>query len=433
MRHDRSHKLFERAQQRIPGGVNSPVRAYKGVGGHPVFLQRGEGAFVYDADGNRYIDYIGSWGPLILGHAPSAVIDAINDAARDGTSFGAATWREVELAERVVQAVPSIDKVRFVNSGTEATMSALRLARGYTQRDRVIKFAGCYHGHGDAFLSESAGSGVATLGIPGCAGVPAGAASDTITVPYNDLDSVRAVLEGPARGTVAAIIVEPIACNMGMVKPKPGFLQGLRALCDEHRCVLIFDEVITGFRLGLGGAQGLYDVRPDLSTFGKIIGGGLPVGAYGGREDIMNCLAPIGPVYQAGTLSGNPIAMAAGIATLDALAKDNTYALLETHAASLERGMHTVLAKHNHPALFMRVGSIVYLWFKENAARGPDNYDEIKQADATRFGKFFHLLLEEGIMIAPSAFEVGFVSTAHTQQHIDATLSVVDRAFAQLG
>lgn len=432
MKHDRSKKLYERALELIPGGVNSPVRAFKAVGGEPVFMARGEGPFLYDVDGNRYIDYVGSFGPLILGHAPAAIVEEVARAAKDGTSFGWATARELELAERVLRAVPSIERVRFVNSGTEATMSALRLARGFRGRERVIKFAGCYHGHADAFLSEAAGSGVATLGIPGSAGVPQGAARDTLTLPYNDLERVASTL-AQAGDNVAAVILEPVAANMGLVPPAPGFLEGLRALCDRHGALLIFDEVITGFRLGLAGAQGLYGVRPDLTTFGKIIGGGLPVGAYGGRADVMDKVAPAGPVYQAGTLSGNPLAMAAGIAMLDALAKPGFYEQLDREADALTLGLNDAFAAHGRLALAYRVGSIFGVWFKPGATEPPRNYTEIKGADTQRFARFFRALLEEGVAVAPSAFEVGFVSAAHQRQHIDATVTAVKRALAALG
>jgi len=426
MKRERSRKLYERACNVIPGGVSSPVRAFKGVGGDPLFLQRGEGPYVYDADNNRYVDYVGSWGPLILGHAPEVVVEAIKRTAKDGTSFGAGTLREVELAQMVVNAVPSVDKVRFVNSGTEATMSALRLARGYTGRDRVIKFSGCYHGHADAFLSD-AGSGVATLGIPGSAGVPAGAAQDTITLPYNDLEAVEKTFNDIGE-TIAAIIIEPIACNMGMVLPKDGYLQGLRTLCDKHGSVLIFDEVITGFRLGLAGAQGYFDVKADLSTFGKVIGGGLPVGAYGGRADIMEKVAPLGPVYQAGTLSGNPLAMAAGIATLQELSSVGFYEDMETRAAAFGNRINEVLETHGNPAYLNRTGSIFYLWFKANQSEGPSNYEDIKSADAERFGRYFQAVLENGVWLAPSAFEVGFISAAHTQSLLDATVTAMNNA-----
>jgi len=429
MRRDQSQKLYEKAVGLLPGGVDSPVRAFKAVGGNPIFVSHGEGPFIHDADGNRYIDYVCSWGPLILGHAPAAVIEAVSQAAREGTSFGYSTAREVELAEHVVNAVPSVERVRFVNSGTEATMSALRLARGFTGRDRVIKFAGCYHGHADAFLAD-AGSGVATLGIPGSAGVPEGAVRDSLTVPFNDLDAVTATF-AEAGDTVAAVIVEPVACNMGLVQPQPGFLEGLRSLCDQHGALLIFDEVITGFRLGLGGAQEHFGVRPDLSTFGKVIGGGLPVGAYGGRADVMNKVAPLGPVYQAGTLSGNPLAMAAGIATLEQIEQPGFYDGLETHTASLEHGLSELFAKYGNLARVERIASILYMWFKPEQTTPPTSYDDIKSADAALFGRFFAALLDQGVAIAPSAFEVGFVSAAHQQSHIDTTIAAVDRALEQ--
>ena len=424
MKHTRSHDYFSRALKVMPGGVSSPVRAFRAVGGEPPVIVRGEGPFLIDADDNRYIDYICSWGPLILGHAPQKVVAALHEAAQQGTSFGAATAREVELAERVVKAVPSLEKVRFVNSGTEATMSALRLARGFTHRDRVIKFSGCYHGHADAFLSE-AGSGVATLGVAGSAGVPEGAAHDTLTVPFNDLNGVEDVMRkhGPS---VAAIIVEPVACNMGMVLPQDGFLAGLRTICDRTGALLIFDEVITGFRLGLSGAQGRFGIRPDLTTFGKIIGGGLPVGAYGGRAEIMDQIAPLGPVYQAGTLSGNPLAMAAGIATLDALEAPGFYARLDDMTARLCHGLEAVLDRHGKPARVDRIASIFYLWFNPEAKAPPRNYQEIKGADAKAFGAVFSALLEKGIYLAPSAYEVGFVSAAHSANEIDTTIAMLD-------
>lgn len=424
-RRERSKQWYKRATAVTPGGVNSPVRAFRSVGEEPLFIKQGEGPYVTDVDGNRYIDFVGSWGPLILGHAHPNVVDAIIQTARGGTSFGATTPREVELAERVTKLVPSVEQVRFVNSGTEATMSALRLARGITKRDRVIKFSGGYHGHADAFLTD-AGSGIATLGIPDSAGVPTGAAQDSITVPYNDLNAVSDVLTKMG-DTVAAIIVEPIACNMGMVQPAPGFLQGLRDLCDKHGALLIFDEVITGFRVARGGAQELYGVLPDLTTFGKIIGGGLPVGAYGGRAAHMSHIAPMGPVYQAGTLSGNPLAMAAGIATLDILSQPGFYENLETKSAAFAAQMSSTFAKHGHPALFCRVGSIFYSWFKAGETQPPQNYAEIKTADAQVFATFFRTLLGQGIYIAPSAFEVGFVSAAHEKMHLDSTVTAVDR------
>lgn len=427
MIHERSQTLFERAQALIPGGVNSPVRAFKAVGGDPIFITRGEGPYIYDEDGNRYIDYVLSWGPLILGHADPAVTEAIRATAAQGTSFGWATGREVELASRVIEAVPSVEKVRFVNSGTEATMSAVRLARGFTGRPTLVKFAGCYHGHADAFLSESAGSGVATLGIPGSAGVPEGAARDTLTVPFNDIEAIAAVMH--ERGEhVAALIVEPVAANMGLVLPKLEFLKKLRSLCDEHGALLIFDEVMTGFRLALGGAQERLGVRPDLTTFGKVIGGGLPVGAYGGRLDVMNRVAPVGPVYQAGTLSGNPLAMAAGIATLDRIAKPGFFEELEHIGMLLESQVQEVLRKYGNPARFDRIGSMFGFWFNSDAQGPPQNYDDIRRGDTQRFGGFFRALLQDGIAIAPSAFEVGFLSCVHRPEDIEATRAALERA-----
>jgi len=430
MNTERSQALYKRATELMPGGVNSPVRAFGSVGGSPIFIDRGEGPRVIDVDGNAYLDYVCSWGPLILGHAHPAVVEAIVSTAAKGTSFGATTEKEVELAQLVIEAVESVDVIRFVSSGTEATMSALRLARGYTQRDRVIKFAGCYHGHTDAFLTD-AGSGVATLGIPGSAGVPENTAKDTITLPYNDLDSVSAYLSQHG-AEVAAIILEPIACNMGMVKPVDGFLAGLRELCDKHGSLLIFDEVITGFRVGLGGAQKLYGVQADLTTFGKIIGAGLPVGAYGGRADIMAKIAPCGPVYQAGTLSGNPLAMAAGIAALKELSKESTYISLEEKGAYFEAGVRTLLDKYDQPAFFNRVGSIFYLWMCDDAQQAPRNYQDIKGGSPERYAKLFRHLLADGVYLAPSGFEVGFISTAHTFSDLDTTLEKLDSAFEKI-
>ncbi len=423
-----SKKLFEAASALIPGGVNSPVRAFGSVGGQPIFIERGEGALIWDVDGNRYIDFVGSWGPLILGHAHPAIVEAISKCAQDGTSFGAATKREIELATLVTDALPSMDQVRFVNSGTEATMSALRLARGFTGRDRLVKFAGCYHGHGDAFLSD-AGSGVATLGIPGSSGVPEGAAKDTITLPYNDIDTLTQAFD-TVGDEIAAVIIEPVACNMGLVMPAEGFLQAVRKLCDKHGALFIFDEVITGFRLGLGGAQEHFGIKPDLSTFGKIIGGGLPVGAYGGRRDIMSKIAPLGPVYQAGTLSGNPLAMAAGIATLKELGKPGFYEALQTKADHFTNGLQGILEKNGKPARLSHIASIYHMWLKQGATAAPLNYDDIKSADVASFGPIFNKLLEKGVYIAPSAFEVGFISSAHTQEQLDEALLAIDSALS---
>ncbi len=417
-----------RAQAVIPGGVSSPVRAFKSVGGQPLFITSADGAYLLDADGKRYLDYVGSWGPLILGHAHPQVVEAIERAARDGTSFGFATAREVELAELIVEAMPHVQMLRFVNSGTEATMSALRVARGFTGRERVLKFSGCYHGHADSFLVE-AGSGVATLGIPGSAGVPAAVAHDTLTVPFNDLALAQETMSHYGH-TVAAIIVEPIACNVGLIPPQPGFLDGLRSLCDRYGALLIFDEVITGFRVGLGGAQALYNIRPDLTTLGKIIGGGLPVGAYGGRRDLMEKVAPLGPVYQAGTLSGNPLAMAAGLATLRAVAAPGFYERLHGVAERLVLGITTLLSRHGRPARAERIGSIFHLWFKAGQSTPPRNYEDMRGADPERFARFFTALIDRGVVIAPSAYEVGFVSAAHSQDHIAQTLEAMEHALS---
>ena len=430
MTRSRSKRLFDKAQELIPGGVSSPVRAFKAVGGDPLFIARAEGPHLFDVDNNRYIDYVCSWGPLILGHAPDSVTEAVVEAAKDGTSYGTATPKEVELAERVVNAVPYLERVRFVNSGTEATMSALRVARGTTGRDRVVKFEGCYHGHADAFMT-AAGSGIATLGIPGTQGVPTGTAQDTITVPYNDLEKLEGVMNEVGE-TVAAIIVEPVACNMGLVEPKPGFLEGLRSLCDQHGSLLIFDEVITGFRVALGGAQELYNVRPDLSTFGKIIGGGLPVGAYGGRADLMNQVAPEGPIYQAGTLSGNPLAMAAGIATFDKLSQAGFYEQLQNRCQQFGKELQEVLDKHGNPAKLCQLGSIFYLWFAASEKQKPENYTDIQAGNAEFYRGFFQRLLEQGVYLAPSAFEVGFVSDAHSPTHLAATCTAMDQALTEL-
>ena len=430
MERPKSRELFARAKQLMPGGVNSPVRAFKSVGGEPIFIERAEGAHLFDVDGNKYLDFVCSWGPLILGHAHPAVVNAVKEAAIEGTSFGAATLREIELSERIISAVPTLEKVRFTSSGTEAAMSALRLARGFTGRDKIIKFSGCYHGHADPFLVE-AGSGVATLGIPGSVGVTTGTAKDTLTVAYNDLDGVRALME-ECGSEIAAIMLEPIACNMGMVKPEPGFLQGLREICDQYGSVLFFDEVITGFRVGLGGAQELYGVMPDMSAFGKVIGSGLPVGAYGGRADIMNWVAPSGPVYQAGTLSGNPLAMAAGKAAFDVLAAPGFYEELEKKGAFFESLIRPILDKYDQPAHFERQGSLFYMWFKENASNAPKNYDEIKTGSPERYGKFFWELMNRGVYLAPSAFEVGFISAAHQESDLEFAASAIDEAFAAL-
>ncbi len=409
-----SEALFARAQQYIPGGVNSPVRAFRGVGGTPRFIARGDGSHMFDVDGNEYIDYICSWGPLLFGHRPKFVIDAIAAVLELGTSFGAPTGREVELAELIIDSVPSIEMVRLVNSGTEACMSAIRLARGFTGRDLTVKFEGCYHGHVDSLLVK-AGSGLATLSLPDTAGVPKSFSRTTIALPFNDLDAVEAAFRDQGDG-IAAIIVEPVAGNMGCVPPAPGFLEGLRRITEHYGALLIFDEVMTGFRLSRGGAQQLYGVKPDLTTLGKIIGGGLPIAAYGGRADIMNKVAPVGPVYQAGTLSGNPLAVSAGIAMLTYLeAHPETYDTLETRTAELVRHVPEGLCVN-------RVGSMWTLFFQEGPVR---NYEEAKRSDTAAFARFFHHLLENGVYFPPSQFEAGFVSAAHTPQDIAFTTNAI--------
>ncbi|HET7653708.1 MAG TPA: glutamate-1-semialdehyde 2,1-aminomutase [Acidimicrobiales bacterium] len=401
-------ELFARARAVIPGGVDSPVRAFGSVGGTPYFVARAEGAYVYDVEGRRYTDYVQSWGASILGHAHPAVVEAVQRAATDGTSFGAPTEREVLLAEAIRARVPSCEKVRLVSSGTEATMTAIRVARGFTGRDRIVKFAGCYHGHADVLLA-AAGSGVATLGLPDSAGVPTHAVDDTIVAPYNVVPTLD--------DDVACVIVEPVAANMGLVEPQPGFLDGLRKECDRVGALLIFDEVITGFRLGLGGAQARYGVTPDLSTFGKVIGGGLPLATFGGRADVMDVLAPDGPVYQAGTLSGNPLATAAGLAVLDQL-DDAAYLKLEGRAEQLTNWLNDVFRDAGVEAQIFHVGTLVGMFF---AAARPTNYDEVKTADAKAYATFFHEMLSRGVALAPSAFEVAFPSLAHTKDDLERT------------
>jgi glutamate-1-semialdehyde 2,1-aminomutase len=419
-----SEELFARALRLIPGGVNSPVRAFKAVGGTPLFFRKAQGSRFWDADARQFIDFVGSWGPLILGHAPAAVVDAIVEAAHRGTSFGAPCAGEVELAERVVRHVPSVQKVRFVSSGTEATMSALRLARGFTGRRKILKFEGCYHGHSDALL-VAAGSGLATLGIPDSAGVTDSTVIDTLVAPYNDIGAVERVLERHGKD-LAAIIVEPVAGNMGCVAPRAGYLAALRELTRDAGALLIFDEVITGFRLGLGGAQALYGVMPDLTCLGKILGGGLPVGAYGGRVDIMDHVAPSGPVYQAGTLSGNPLAMAAGCATLDALTRPGTYERLESLGARLEEGLRSARLEGDVKATVNRVGSMLTLFFTP----GPvTDYESAKKSDTALFARFFHALLDMGIYFPPGQYEAAFVSLAHSDADVDAAVQAARQAF----
>ena len=427
MRTQVSQELFERAQRLLPGGVDSPVRAFRAVGGTPRFLVRGEGARVLDADGNVYIDYLASWGPLIHGHAHPVVVEAITAAARDGTSFGAPTPREVELAELVVGAVPSVEVVRFVNSGTEATMSAVRLARAYTGRDTILKFDGCYHGHADSLLVK-AGSGPLSLGAPDSPGVPADLARHTLSVPYNNLAAVEAAFQAQPEG-IAVVAVEPIAGNMGLVPPAPGFLAGLRELTTRYGALLLLDEVITGFRVAYGGAQSLYGITPDLTTLGKVLGGGLPVGAYGGRRELMQQMAPIGPVYQAGTLSGNPLAMAAGCAALRLLYGGEPYKRLETLSATLASGLADAAAAAGVPVQVARVGSMLTVFFTDTAVV---DYDTARTADTARYGRFFHAMLERGVYLPPSQFEVWFVSLAHTEEDIAATIVAARAAFGEV-
>ncbi len=426
MKNGRSRELFATALGLIPGGVNSPVRAFRAVGGEPFFAVRAKGAKIWDADGNEYIDYVGTWGPAIHGHAPPQIVEAIREAAEQGTSFGIPNPLEVEMAQWIVNAVPSIEKVRLCNSGTEAVMSAIRLARGFTKRDKIIKFDGCYHGHVDSLLVK-AGSGALTFGHPDSAGVPAAFVEHTVVVPFNDEEAVRRTLDAN-RGQVAGIILEPVPGNAGLYPPRPGFLEFLRRITTEQDVLLIFDEVMTGFRLARGGAQELYGIKPDLSCFGKVIGGGLPVGAFGGRREIMDHLAPLGPVYQAGTLSGNPLAMAAGLASLRLLSTE-TYQRLDESGAQLEKGMREIAARANVPVAFNRVGSMFCGYFTE----GPVwNLEDALRSDRARFAKFFHGLLHEGVYLAPSQFEAGFISTAHGSEEIDQTLRAVEKVMATL-
>jgi glutamate-1-semialdehyde 2,1-aminomutase len=414
-----SETLFARAQDLIPGGVNSPVRAFRAVGGAPVFMQSAEGAWLTDVDGNKYVDFINSWGPMILGHAPAVVLDAVREALPHSLSYGAPTRREVELAELLIELVPSVEKVRLVNSGTEATMSAIRVARGYTGRDKILKFEGCYHGHGDSFLI-AAGSGALTLGAPDSPGVTEGVAKDTLTVPYNDVPALKAAIAANP-DQIAAVIIEPVVGNMGLVEPAAGFLAELRALCTEHGIVLIFDEVMTGFRLAPGGAQELFGITPDLTTLGKIIGGGLPVGAYGGRADIMNQVAPAGKVYQAGTLSGNPLATAAGLAQLRYLHEHpEVYAQLEATTARLADGTREIAKELDLNYTVNRVGSMFSLFFTSEPV---NNLEDAKKADLPAFGRYFHGMLKRGIYLAPSQFEALFISTSITDELVEKYLT----------
>ncbi|QGX92225.1 glutamate-1-semialdehyde-2,1-aminomutase [Tatumella sp. TA1] len=425
---NKSETLFQEAQSVIPGGVNSPVRAFSGVGGTPLFIERAEGAYIYDADGKAYIDYVGSWGPMVLGHNNAEIRNAVIAAAERGLSFGAPTEMEVKMAELVCELVPSMDMVRMVNSGTEATMSAIRLARGFTRRDKLIKFEGCYHGHADHLLVK-AGSGALTLGQPNSPGVPADVVRHTLTCTYNDVDSVRQAFE-QYPDDIACVIVEPVAGNMNCIPPQPGFLQGLRALCDEFGALLIIDEVMTGFRVALGGAQAYYNVIPDLTCLGKIIGGGMPVGAFGGRKDVMEALAPLGPVYQAGTLSGNPIAMAAGYACLQQLSQPGVHSTLTSLTERLCAGLHRVAEQYNIPLVTNQVGAMFGLFFTDD--KQVTCYADVTRCDTQRFKQFFHLMLEEGIYFAPSAYEAGFMSLAHSEEDIDRTIEAARRSFAKL-
>ena len=428
MQQSRSQQLFEQAQRVIPGGVNSPVRSFRAVAGTPPFLARGQGSRVWDVDGNEYIDYLGSWGPLALGHAHPVVVEAVQRAAADGTSFGAPVEQEVELAEIICAALPSVDSLRLVNSGTEACMTALRLARAYTGRPKIVKFAGNYHGHADGLL-VAAGSGALTHGVPTSAGVPESYAAETLVATYNDVASVAELFDAWPND-IAAVIVEPVAGNMGVVPPAAGFLNSLRSITEANGALLIFDEVITGFRVAYGGAQSLFGVTPDITTMGKIIGGGLPVGAYGGRRDVMEMVAPLGPMYQAGTLSGNPLAVTAGVATLKELQRPGTYERLEASASRLTDGIAAAFSQVEIPSSINRVGSMFTGFFNPGTVA---TLSEVEKSDTTTYGRYFHALLERGVYIAPSQFEAGFVSVAHTDADIDRTIVAVGDALSQVG
>ncbi|MCX6008625.1 MAG: glutamate-1-semialdehyde 2,1-aminomutase [Chloroflexi bacterium] len=423
----RSEQLFEEAQRYLPGGVNSPVRAFKAVGGTPLFIKRGQGSRLYDEDGNEFIDYVCSWGPLILGHAQPRVVRAVKKAIERGSSFGCPTELETTLARMVCEAMPSIEMVRFVNSGTEATMSAIRLARAFTGRNKVVKFAGCYHGHSNGLLAK-AGSGMTTLGIPSSPGVPSSLTSDTLVVPYNNMEAVEQLFKQFAPD-IAAVIVEPIAGNMGVVLPKPGFLEHLRSLTRQSGALLIFDEVITGFRVAYGGAQSLCNIPPDLTCLGKIIGGGFPIGAYGGRKDIMEMVAPLGPVYQAGTLAGNPVAMTAGIETLKSLRESTAYEELERKSSLLAKGINEAVSKASIDIQLNRVGSMFTIFFTKDVVT---DYETATKADTNLYSKFFHQMLAQSIYLPPSQFEAAFVSAAHTDKDIQATINASKKAFASL-
>ena len=424
----RNQELFAAACRHIPGGVNSPVRAFKGVGGTPIFFKKGQGAYLWDADDKPYIDYVGSWGPMILGHAHPDIVKAVQEAAVDGLSFGAPTEAEINMADQVCELMPSMDMVRMVSSGTEATMSAIRLARGYTKRDKLLKFEGCYHGHADSLLVK-AGSGLLTLGVPTSLGVPADLAQHTLTLPYNNIDALQQLFAQLGH-EIACVIVEPVAGNMNCVPPSREFLQTMRDLCSQYGAVLIFDEVMTGFRVALGGAQALYNIKPDLTCLGKVIGAGLPVGAFGGKREIMECIAPLGGVYQAGTLSGNPLAMRAGLAMLALISQTGFYEQLAANLSKLLAGLQQRADAANIPFTTTQVGGMFGLFF--TSKKDISSYDDVMACDVERFRRFFHLMLEEGVYLAPSAFEAGFISSAHSDADIQATLDAAERVFAQL-
>ena len=424
----RSSQLFAAAQKHIPGGVNSPVRAFKGVGGDPVFFNHAKGSYVYDEDNNQYIDYVGSWGPMIIGHAHDDVLKSVQATMQNGLSFGAPTEIETQMADKVCELVPSMDMVRMVSSGTEATMSALRLARGYTGRDKIVKFEGCYHGHSDSLLVK-AGSGALTLGVPTSPGVPASLAELTITLSYNNIEEVKKTFAEIGE-QIACIIVEPVAGNMNCIPPVPGFLEGLREVCDEYGSVLILDEVMTGFRVSLGGAQSFYNIKPDLTTLGKVIGGGMPVGAFGGKRKIMEHIAPLGPVYQAGTLSGNPVAMAAGLATLNIIEQPGFYEALSRKTKTLVKGLEERAAKTNIPLTTNQAGAMFGFFF--TAEKNISTFEQVSACDAERFKKFYHGMLQQGVYLAPSSYETGFVSSAHSDEDITKTLDAAEKVFSGL-
>ncbi|OKY24828.1 glutamate-1-semialdehyde 2,1-aminomutase [Thalassotalea sp. PP2-459] len=425
---NKSEQLFEHAKQIIPGGVNSPVRAFNGVGGTPCFIEHADGAYIFDANGKKYIDYVGSWGPMILGHNHPAIKKAVIEAAENGLSFGAPTEIEITMAEKVREIVPSMEQLRMVSSGTEATMSAIRLARGFTGRDKILKFEGCYHGHADSLLVK-AGSGALTMGVPNSPGIPEDFAKHTITVSFNDIEQVKQVFS-EIGDQIACIIVEPVAGNMNCIPPVAGFLEGLRVVCDQYQSVLIFDEVMTGFRVALGGAQAHYNITPDLTTLGKVIGGGMPVGAFGGKKEIMDYIAPVGPVYQAGTLSGNPLAMAAGLASLQELSQGNKHEKLTANTEALAKGFKAAADSHNIPLSINYVGAMFGFFFTEE--QQITSFSQATACDGEIFKRFYHLMLEEGIYLAPSAFEASFLSTAHSDEDIAKTLAAAEKCFAML-